>query len=95
MPPRKLLYGKSNSERNLAKVPKEDLMISEHTIVNIMANNDNGFDNQNDAGNSDPNRCSTRVEFHSDRAVSHRASNEKHIKSNDIAQSINTQEKQL
>lgn len=77
-------------------MPKEDLMISEHTIVNIMANNvDNGFENQNDAGNSDPNRCSTRVEFHSDRAVSHRASNQKNLKPHDIAQSITTQEKQL
>ena len=36
-PTQKPQYGKSNSERTLKNAQKEDLMVTEHTIVNIRA----------------------------------------------------------
>ena len=36
-PAQKPQYGKSNSERTLKNAQKEDLMVTEHTIVNIRA----------------------------------------------------------
>ena len=71
---RVLAFAKSNSERNLNKMQKEDLMVSEHTIVNIRAHDSENYDG--DASGQDANRSSikersrgpsTRVEYHSDR----------------------------
>ena len=36
-PAQKPQYGKSNSERTLLNAQKEDLLVTEHTIVNIRA----------------------------------------------------------
>ena len=61
-------FTKSVSERNIIKTPKEDLIGSEHTIVNIKAyeSDESVQENQGECDLKSKSR-STRVEYHSDR----------------------------